>query len=89
VDGLNVHHIAIERIEDIARCVISKYVASSMDDCIAIIKETLLSGKKCFLRNARQVAGLKVFWERTRTLLLIDLICHGVGSPDVFTDCIK
>ena len=90
-DGLNVHHIAIDRIEDIAPLCKSKYVASSMDDCFSTIKENLLSGKKIvFCGTPCQVAGLKSFLGKDyESLLLIDLICHGVGSPDVFVDCIK
>jgi len=47
-------------------------------------RKVLFSGTPC------QVAGLRSFLERDYdSLLCIDLICHGVGSPGVFEKYIE
>ncbi len=89
-NGFNVEHVVVKGVENIAPLRKSKYVASNVNDCYKIIKEALLDGKKAiFCGTPCQVAGLKAFLGKDyENLLLIDLICHGEGSPKVFTDCI-
>ena len=70
----------------------SKYVQSEMGlimrDVLADLcakREVVFSGTPC------QVAGLKSFLAArgasTDRLLLIDIVCHGVPSPEFFADC--
>lgn len=90
-DGLEVAHICVYGVNHIAKLCKSKYVASDMKDCFREIKLYLNNGGKAlFCGTPCQVAGLKNFLGKEYpNLLLIDLICHGVGSPYVFKECIK
>ena len=90
-NGFEVEHICIEGVENIAPLCKSKYIESSINNCFAEIKSQLEGDKKViFCGTPCQVAGLKGFLGRDYdSLLLIDLICHGVGSPKVFAACIE
>ena len=68
----------------------SKYVASDINECYSNIKKDLVAGKYVvFSGTPCQVAGLKAYLNMEYDkLLLIDFVCHGVGSPKVFEDCI-
>lgn len=90
-DGLMVHHICIEGIQNIEPLCKSKYVASHPKNTFSEIKEYLKDGRKViFCGTPCQVAGLKAYLgNEHNNLLTIDLICHGVGSPDVFRDAVR
>ncbi len=90
-DGLNLHHISIIGTEKIAPLCKSKYVASSLEDVFIEIKTHLKSGKKAiFCGTPCQVAGLRSCLRKNyENLLIMDLICHGVGSSAVFKACMK
>ena len=64
----------------------SKYIASEMQGCFREIKTQLEEGRYVvFSGTPCQVAGLKAFLRCDyEKLLLIDVICHGVGSQSVF-----
>ncbi len=90
-DGLHVHHVCVHGVDNIAALCKSKYVASSPDNVFAEIKDHLSAEKKViFCGTPCQVAGLRNYLGKEYSkLLLIDLICHGVGSPKVFNACIN
>lgn len=90
-DGLRVHHICVEGVDAIAPLCKSKYVASDTENVFSEIKAFIKAGRKViFCGTPCQVAGLrKVIGKEFDSLLCIDLICHGVGSPDVFTACME
>ena len=90
-DKLYVKHACVIGADKIAPLCKSKYVASDLGDCHKQIREHLGKGYKVlFCGTTCQVAGLKSFLNRDYdNLLLVDLICHGVGSPAVFSECIK
>lgn len=90
-DGLDVKHICIEGIENIAPLCKSKYVASDTSNVLRPIKTHLAEGRKViFCGTPCQVAGLKAYLGKEyENLLTIDLICHGVGSPAVFKEAVK
>ncbi len=85
-DGLNVHHVCVQGVDNIDPLCKSKYVASSPENVFSEIKNHLQNGKKViFCGTPCQVAGLNAMLDKPyENLLTIDLICHGVGSPDVF-----
>ena len=89
-DGLKVHHICVEGVENIQSLCKSKYVASYPENTFREIKDYLKQGRKViFCGVPCQVAGLKSFLNHEYVnLLTIDLICHGVGSPYVFESAI-
>ena len=90
-EGLTVRHIAVNGIDEIDCLRKSKYVASDIRDIFPKVKEFLKRNKKViFSGTPCQIAGLKSFLKADyNNLLTIDLVCHGVGSPMVFQDCIK
>lgn len=90
-NGLSVHHICVQGFNQIGPLCNSKYIESSVEDVFAEIKSFLDEGKRVvFCGTPCQVAGLKSFLGKQEdNLLLVDLICHGVGSPYVFKECIK
>lgn len=89
-DGFDVHHICVEGVENIAPLCKSKYVASNPENTFREIKEYLKKGRNViFCGTPCQVAGLKASLVKYyENLLTIDLICHGVGSRDVFKTAI-
>ena len=89
-DGLRVKHQCVIGVNNIAILCKSKYIASEVGVTFSKIREQLEQGKKAlFCGTPCQVAGLKSFLKKEYPdLLLVDLICHGVGSPKVFSHCI-
>ena len=87
--GFEVHHTRVTS-DSIASICKSKYVESSLDNCFVKLKNDLENGiKVVFAGTPCQVAGLRSFLSKDYdNLLLVDLICHGVGSPTVFQTCI-
>lgn len=90
-DGLKVKHICVIGVNNIEPLCKSKYIASELGDTFKKIKNHLVTGNKViFCGTPCQVAGLRAFiGNMDENLLLIDLICHGVGSPVVFEECVK
>ena len=90
-DGLQVKHQCVIGIQNIGVLCKSKYIESSLCDVFSSVKNHLdQGGKALFCGTPCQVAGLKSYLKKDYTnLLLIDLICHGVGSPKVFSYCME
>lgn len=88
-NDFSVQHIGVG-INNLKLLCKSKYIASDLGNTFNQIKKHLLQGEKVvFCGTPCQVAGLKKFLGKDYDkLLLIDLICHGVGSPKVFQSCI-
>jgi coenzyme F420-reducing hydrogenase beta subunit len=65
----------------------SKYTQSQMKDVFKKVENDLLAGRKVlFSGTPCQVAGLKLFLRNTYdNLLCVDLVCHGVPSPKVWS----
>lgn len=86
-----VHHIIINKKEDLDKIRGSKYLQSSMDNCYHEIKEllkkdnhVLFSGTPC------QVAGLYSFLGKDyEKLLTVDIFCHGCPSRGVWKKYLK
>lgn len=81
-----VRHIGVESMEDLALLRGSKYVQSTMGDCYARAKNALAAGRQVlFSGTPCQVEGFQIFLGKEyENLLLVDIICHGVPSPDVW-----
>ena len=64
----------------------SKYIESKLGDTFKNVKADLLDGRKVlFSGTPCQVDGLKCFLGKPyENLYLVDIICHGVPSPDVW-----
>lgn len=85
-ENLHVHHIGIEKAEDLDKLRRSKYVQSEIGDTIKQVKQYLENGRQVlFVGTPCQVVGLYAFLgEEYDNLLTADLICGGVPSPKVF-----
>lgn len=92
-DGLRVQHQAVVGIDNIKPLCKSKYISSYIGTVFKDIQSYLLNGQKVvFCGTPCQVAGLRNYLGKnfaSDNILTIDLICHGVGSPTVFSNCIK
>ena len=67
----------------------SKYVQSDLNGVFQQVKQDLKAGKTVlFSGTPCQTAGLKSFvGKRMReNLVLVDLVCHGVGAPNLWRD---
>ena len=85
--GLKVHHIGVLGFKNITPLCKSKYISSAIDNSFIYIQQHLRKGHKViFCGCPCQVDGLVHFLRNKKhdNLLLIDLICHGQGSPAVF-----
>lgn len=69
----------------------SKYVQSNMKDCFKCVGDDLNSGVPVlFSGTACQVSGLKeCLGDQVEKLLTIDIVCHGVPSPAVWSAFLK
>lgn len=90
-EGTRVVHDCVCSVAEIDCFRKSKYVQSDMQRSYHKIKELLISNKKViFSGTPCQVAGVKSFLGKEyENLLCIDLVCHGVGSPEVFESYIE
>ena len=84
VDG-EIHHIAVETVEGLAKLRGSKYVQSSLDGSLVAIQDYLKAGRKVlFSGTPCQIAGLRAFLRKDYdSLLNVEVACHGAPSPKV------
>lgn len=85
-DGWHVHHVAVERAEDLAALFRSKYVQSDKCDTFRQVasylragRDVLFSGTGCEVQGL--VRALAAMHQDTTHLLTVDVVCHGVPSP--------
>ena len=88
----NVHHIRINKIEDIELLKGSKYVQSFIGEVYKNVRKDIQTG--CFvlfIGTPCQVAGLKGFLRHKdyQNLLTVDIVCHGVPSQKMLNDNIS
>ncbi len=89
-DSLKVTFARIDNKDELAKTFTSKYMQARLDDTFKNVASDLRSGKRVlFCGTPCQVSGLKAFLGETKcntnNLLLLDFICHGVPSEDVFS----
>ena len=86
-----VKHIVSNKLEDVNRFSGSKYVQSEMNNVFETIIQLLKNGKKIlFCGTPCQVEGLKrCVGNLDENLLTIDLVCHGVPSPEIWRQYIQ
>lgn len=90
-DDLKVIHTCVTSNKDVKRLCKSKYLASKTGDSFRLVSQYLAKNTRVvFCGTPCQVAGLKSYLGKDYdNLLLVDIICHGVGSPLVFEECIR
>lgn len=85
--NLRAEHIRCESMAEVGRCMGSKYSQSDMRDSIRCISSDLESGRTVlFTGTPCQTAAVRATCAAIGkgTLLSVDIICHGVPSPEVF-----
>ena len=82
-ENFEVLHTCVDKIEELWRFRNSKYVQSYLGDTFKNIKKQLNDGTLvCFSGTPCQVEGLKSYLGKDYpNLLLVDVVCHGIGSP--------
>lgn len=87
---LRVKHIVIDTLEQLPLLCGSKYLQSEIGDSYVEIRTLLESGREVlFSGTPCQVAGLISFLGKDYpNLMLVDFICHGVPSPEVWRACL-
>ena len=85
-ENFGVEHIGIEKVEDLKKLRVSKYVQSRIGECYKDAKKLLDSGRKVlFTGTPCQIGGfLKFLVKPYENLYTQDIICHGVPSPKVW-----
>lgn len=84
-------HICVDNTADLDKLKSSKYVQSNMENTLSEIKERLLAGQKVlFSGTPCQNAGLRNYLGKDyENLFLVDVLCHGVPSPKLFSDYLE
>ena len=84
-------HDCAENIEELSKFRGSKYVQSKLDNVFIEIKKKLDDKKKVlFSGTPCQVSGLKRYLRKQYdNLFLIDLVCHGIPSPGLWSMYVK
>ena len=85
-ENFDVHHVMIERSEDLHLVKGSKYLQSKIETTYQQAEEVLKTGR-CVLFSGTgcQIAGLKSFLKKEyNNLYTVDVFCHGVPSPIVW-----
>lgn len=79
-------HICTNDLQNVKRMMGSKYVQSTIEECLPEIKRLILAGNKVlFTGTACQNAAVKEHIRDKENLYLIDILCHGVPSPLFFS----
>lgn len=81
-----VGHTAVYNVKELYKLQGSKYVQSDVSETYSEVKALLNDGRKVlFSGTPCQIGGLRAFLKKDyENLLTMDLICHGVASPELF-----
>ena len=90
-DAYTVKHIAVESFENICLLYGSKYLQSDIGNSYSLVKQNLETGRMVlFTGTPCQVAGLKKYLKKDYdNLVTLDIVCHGVPSPEVWQKYIQ
>ena len=82
-----VHHIAVRTSEELRPLRGSKYVQSKIGNAYIEAEQELKVGRKVlFSGTPCQIAGLRTFLRKPyNNLTTVDVVCHGVPSPAVWS----
>lgn len=89
---LSTRHTKVESVKELYKLQGSKYLQSNIGKTFRDVKESVKTGKKVlFSGTPCQVAGLNGFFKNNlpENLFTIDIICHGVGSEELFLSYIE
>ena len=85
-ENFEVHHIAVESKDELAKLRGSIYVQSRLENVYPEVKQYLeMDHKVLFTGTACQIAGLKKYLDKEyENLYTVDVLCHGVPSPKIW-----
>lgn len=85
---MRVRHVIVGADDELGRLRNSKYVQSDITEIYTQVKSLLHRGRKVlFTGTPCQVAGLRAgIGMNDKNLIMCDLLCHGVSSPEVFRE---
>lgn len=83
-----VEHTYTDTLEGLTAFMGSKYLQSRMGNAFTLVKQFLREGRKVLFTGCNcQIAGLKRYLKNDdANLICIDIICHGVDSPQIWLD---
>ncbi len=86
-DNMQLEHIMVSDIKDLEKLQGSKYLQSNMKSVFTNVKKQLDNNKLVLFSGVPcQIQGLKQFLQKEYSnLICVDVICHGVPSPKVFS----
>ena len=70
----------------------SKYIQSNLNNTFVEVKKDIISGiHVMFSGTSCQISGLRTFLSslNTSNLICVDIVCHGVPSPEVWINYLK
>ena len=90
-DDMQITHVEARTVADLGKLRLSKYAQSLIGDTFKRVKQHLNDGVPVmFVGTPCQNAGLKNYLQKDyENLVLIDFICHGVPSIDLFQSYIS
>lgn len=90
-NDLVVRHTEAHTYEEIDKFRKSKYLQSEIGLCYLQVKKRLLNGNTVlFSGTPCQISGLKKYLRKDYpNLLTVDILCHGVPSPEMFREYIR
>lgn len=90
-DFKGAHHVIINKKEELAPLMVSKYVESSMEGIYPQIKKLLSEGKQVLFVGAPcQCAAVYSYMNgKTDGLILVDFLCRGANSPKAWRKYIE
>lgn len=82
-ENLHVAHIRIDKLNDLDKLRLSKYVQSEINKIFKEVQIDIHAGRSVlFCGTPCQAAGLRAFLQKpSANLVICDFICHGVPSP--------
>ena len=84
-ENIKAVHICSDKLEDVHRMMGSKYVQSTIENVLPIVKQLINQDKVVlFTGTACQLAAVKALLPNANNLYLVDVLCHGVPSPLFF-----
>ncbi len=85
-----VKHIIVDNVKDLSKLRGSKYVQSDTREALYLIKKFIDSGRVVlFTGTPCQISAVKSFIGDKDNLYTVDLFCHGVPSPKIFSQYLE
>ena len=77
----------VEAVNELKRFRNSKYVQSDLGDSFCLVKDFLQKDRwVCFSGTPCQIEGLSKFLRKPyEKLILVDVVCHGIPSPLIWS----